>query len=172
MYCHSSAFLRDGSSTGASFRASRLPPNPHSTRKSLVRDSLKQINSLNIVLVIRATAEIEFSLSSCVVFSPCVVTDLLFNLPFLKKIHNWKQTYLFPQSWISYVGLFIEVCGWDFGYSVCTLGGIEQDFGFCGPARSFPGSSQAPLLTDGSTETRSSACIQTGVFFNIFFCCC
>lgn len=67
------------------------------------------------------------------------------------------------------MGLFIEGCGWDFVYSVCTLGGIEQDLGFYDPARSFPGSSQAPLLTDGSAETRSCACIQKGVFFNIFF---
>lgn len=70
------------------------------------------------------------------------------------------------------MGLFIEGCGWDFVYSVCTLGGIEQDLGFCDPARSFPGSSQAPLLTDGSAETQSYACIQKSVFFNIFFFCC
>ena len=69
------------------------------------------------------------------------------------------------------MGLFIEGCGWDVVYFVCTLGGIEQDFGFCDPTRSFPGSSQVLPLIDGSTETRSYARIQTGVFFSILFYC-
>lgn len=44
-------------------------------------------------------------------------------------MYNWKQTYLFLQSWISYVGLFMEGCGWDVVYFVCTLCSAEQDLG-------------------------------------------
>lgn len=44
-------------------------------------------------------------------------------------MYNWKQTYLFLQSLISYVGLFMEGCGWDVVYFVCTLCGAEQDLG-------------------------------------------
>lgn len=66
------------------------------------------------------------------------------------------------------MGLFIEVCGWDFVYWVCTLGGIEQDLGFYDPARSFPGSPPVPPLINSSTETQSYACMHVD-FFLIYF---
>lgn len=49
-----------------------------------------------------------------------------------------------------------------FVYAVCTSVGIEQDLGFCDPARSFPGSSQARELA--ALQKHGAAAVSTRVF--------
>lgn len=63
------AFLSDDFSTGISLRAPGLSPNPASTRNSLARGGLEQMDSLDVVLVTGAVAEVEsFTVKLCCIF--------------------------------------------------------------------------------------------------------
>ena len=63
------AFLSDDFSTGISLRAPGLSPNPASTRNSLARGGLEQMDSLDVVLVTWAVAGVEyFTVKLCCIF--------------------------------------------------------------------------------------------------------
>lgn len=65
------AFLSDDFGRGVSLRAAGLSPNPASTRNSLARGGLEQMDSLDVVLVTWAVLKLNSSPSSYVVFSFC-----------------------------------------------------------------------------------------------------